>query len=118
MQEATILAPNFDVNLGNTQTLLSQSESVLTGLVVGGIVDVRGNANIDGTLLSIYDPGPLGSVAAQYGTNVGFSGENSEAGIPADVGTIYIHPDPGRMLPVGISSSVIVVPLPESYTEN
>ena len=117
MEETTILAPNFNVNLGNTQTLLSQSESVLTGLVVGGIVDVRGNANIDGTLLSIYDPGPLGSVAAQYGTNVGFSDENSEAGIPGDIGTIYIHPDAGRMLPVGISSDVIIVPLPESYTE-
>jgi len=57
------------------------------------------------------------SVAVQYGTNVGFSDENSEAGIPEDVGTIYIHPDPGRMLPVGISSGVIIVPLPESYTE-
>ncbi|MDT8300430.1 MAG: pilus assembly PilX N-terminal domain-containing protein [Sedimentisphaerales bacterium] len=117
MQEATILAPNFNVNLGNTQTLLSQSESVLTGLIVGGIVDVRGNANIDGTILSMYDPGPLGNVASQYGTNVGFSDENSEAGIPGDIGTIYIHPDPGRMLPVGISSDVIIVPLPESYTE-
>ncbi len=118
MEEATILAPNFNVNLGNTQTLLSESESVLTGLVVGGIVDVRGNANIDGTILSMYDPGPLGNVAAQYGTNVGFSDENSEAGVPEDVGTIYIRPDPGRLLPVGIKSDVIIVPLPESYTEN
>ncbi len=58
------------------------------------------------------------SFVAQYGTNVGFSAENSEAGIPEDVGTIYIHPDPGRMLPVGIKSTVIIVPLPESYTEN
>ena len=117
MEEATILAPNFNVNLGNTQTLLSESESVLTGLVVGGIVDVRGNANIDGTILSMYDPGPLGDVAAQYGTNVGFSDENPEGGIPEDVGTIYIHPDPGRLLPVGISSDVIIVPVQESYTE-
>lgn len=118
MQEATILAPNFNVNLGNTQKLLSQSESVLTGLVVGGIVDVRGNANIDGTILSMYDPSPLGNVAAQYATNVGFSDENSEAGVPGDVGTIYIHPDPGRMLPVGIKSNVKLVPIQESYTEN
>jgi hypothetical protein len=118
MEEATILAPNFNVNLGNTQTLFSESESVLTGLVVGGIVDVRGNANIDGTILSMYDPSPLGKVASQYGTNVGFSDENGEAGIPEDVGTIYIHPDPDRMLPAGIKSSVIVVPIPESYTEN
>jgi len=117
MEEATILAPNFNVNLGNTQELLYESESVLTGLVVGGIVDVRGNANIDGTILSMYDPGPLGSVAAQYGTNVGFSDENFEAGIPEDVGTINIHPEPERMLPVGIKSDVIFVPNQQSYTE-
>ena len=118
MEEATILAPNFNVNLGNTQELLYESESVLTGLVVGGIVDVRGNANIDGTILSMYDPGPLGSVAAQYGTNVGFSDENIEAGIPEDVGTIHIHPDSERMLPVGIKSNVIFVPNQQSYIEH
>jgi len=117
MEEATILAPNFNVNLGNTKEIESESESVLTGLVVGGIVDVRGNANIDGTILSMYDPGPLGNVAAQYGTNVGFSNENIEAGIPEDVGTIHIHPDPERMLPVGIKSNVIFVPNQQSYTE-
>lgn len=117
MEEATILAPNFNVNLGNTQELLYESESMLTGLVVGGIVDVRGNANIDGTILSMYDPGPLGSVAAQYGTNVGFSDENIEAGIPEDVGTIHIHPDQERMLPVGIKSNVIFVPNQQSYAE-
>ncbi|MHC4596026.1 MAG: pilus assembly PilX N-terminal domain-containing protein [Planctomycetota bacterium] len=118
MEEATILAPNFNVNLGNTQQLEDESESVLTGLVVGGIVDVRGNANIDGTILSMYDPGPLGSIAAQYGTNVGFSDENIEAGVPEDVGTIHIHSDPDRMLPVGIKSSVILAPKQESYTEH
>lgn len=118
MEETTILAPNFNVNLGNTQQLEDESESVLTGLVVGGIVDVRGNANIDGTILSMYDPGPLGSVAAQYGTNVGFSDENIEAGVPEDVGTIHIHSDPDRMLPVGIKSSVLLAPNQESYTEH
>jgi len=118
MEEATILAPNCNVNLGNTQELLYESESVLRGLVVGGIVDVRGNANIDGTILSMYDPGPLGSVAAQYGTNVGFSDENIEAGIPEDVGTIHIHPDPERMLPVGIKSNIIFVPNQQSYIEH
>lgn len=56
-------------------------------------IGIGGNANIDGTILSMYYPGPLGSVAAQYGTNVGFSDENIEAGIPEDVGTIHIHPD-------------------------
>jgi len=118
MEEATILAPNFNVNIGNTKELEYESESILTGLVVGGIVDVRGNANIDGTILSMYDPGPLGNVAAQYGTNVGFSDENIEAGIPEDVGTIHINPDPTALLPIGVSSDIILVPDQQSYCEN
>jgi hypothetical protein len=117
MDEATILAPNFNVNLGNTKELLDESESVLNGLVVGGIVDVRGNANIHGTILSMYDPSPLGGVAAQYGTNIGFSDENIEGGVPEDVGTINIHPDPERMLPAGVRSDIILLPNQGSYTE-
>jgi hypothetical protein len=92
MEEATILAPNFNVN-------------------------VRGNANIDGTILSMYDPGPLGNVAAQYGTNVGFSDENNEAGIPEDVGTIHIHPNADGLLPIGIKSNIMLVPEQQSYAE-
>jgi hypothetical protein len=117
MEEATILAPNFNVNIGNTKELEEASESVLTGMVVGGIVDIRGNANVDGTILSMYDPTPLGNSAFQYGTNIGFSDENNEAGIPEDVGTIRIHSDPDRMLPAGVKSDIILVPNQESYTE-
>ena len=117
MEEATILAPNFNVNIGNTMELEDDSESVLTGLVVGGIVDVRGNANVNGTILSMYDPGPLGASAALYGTNVGFSDENNEAGIPEDVGTIHINPDPEGLMPLGVRSDVILVPLPHTYSE-
>ena len=118
MDEATILAPNFNINLGNTKELEDESESVLNGLIVGGIVDVRGNANIDGTILSMYDPGPLGSVAAKYGTNVGFSDENIEAGIPEDVGTIHVHPNSDGMLPIGVRSDIVLIPNQQSYTEH
>lgn len=116
MEEATILAPNFNVNIGNTKELEDEDESVLTGLVVGGIVDVRGNANINGTILSMYTPSG-GWFSGAYATNVGFSDENSESGIPEDVGTIHIHPDADRMLPAGVTSNIILVPDQESYTE-
>jgi len=45
IQEATILAPHFNVNLGNTNPAQSDN-SVLTGVIVGGIVDIRGNAQV------------------------------------------------------------------------
>jgi hypothetical protein len=116
MEEATILAPNFNVNLGNTQELV-EGESVLTGAIVGGIVDIRGNAKIEGTILSMYDPTSLGSGARAYGTNVGFSDENNEAGVPEDRGTIEIKPTPERMLPSGMKTPIIFEQDGNSYVE-
>ena len=116
MEEATILAPNFNVNLGNTQELL-EGESILKGAIVGGIVDVRGNATIDGTILSMYDPSPLGYSARAYGTNVGFSDENDEAGIPEDVGTIHITPNPDNLLPSGMVTPIVIQWDGNSYVE-
>ncbi len=116
MEESTILAPNFNVNIGNTQEL-EDTESVLTGAIVGGIVDIRGNARIDGTILSMFDPSIFGGMARAYGTNVGFSDENNEAGIPEDVGTIVISPDPTRLLPSGIISPIVITCDANSYVE-
>ncbi len=115
--ETTILAPNFNVNIGNTKELESESESVITGLIVGGIVDVRGNANVNGTILSMYDPSELGYAARAYGTNVGFSDENNEAGIPEDIGTIHIAPDPDNLLPLGVSSQIVFNRDSNTYVE-
>jgi hypothetical protein len=119
MEESTILAPNFNVNIGNTQELIEGSESVLTGAIVGGIVDIRGNANVNGTILSMYDPTSLGGSAGAYATNVGFSDENEEAGVPEDIGTIHVTPNPDRLLPSGMVTPVIIDAHPDanSYVE-
>ncbi len=115
MQEATILAPNFNVNLGNTSELEEGSESHLTGAVVGGIVDVRGNARIDGTIISMYDTSPHSN---GYVTNIGFADDGgSEGGDPGDIGTITIVPPENKMLPGGIISDIIIVPKQETYRE-
>ncbi len=118
MEETTILAPNFAVDIGNTREVEDESESVLTGLVVGGIVDVRGNANVHGTMLSMYKPAS-GWTSAAFASNVGFSGENPfESGVPEDIGTIHINPAPDKMLPIGMKSNITLVPNQESYSEH
>lgn len=118
MEEATILAPNFNVNIGNAKEVQDGSESILKGLVVGGIVDIRGNANVDGTILSMYDPSSQ-SGAGAYGTNVGFSNENNEAAVPLDneTGTINIHPAAGRRLPAGVKSDIVLTAQMVTYRE-
>jgi len=114
--EATILAPHFNVNLGNTNP--NQGDhNVLTGAIVGGIVDVRGNAEIYGTIISMYDTTPHSS---GYVTNIGATlgdggSETTELG---DVGVISITPEEDMMLPSGITSPLIIKTDNSTYSES
>ena len=113
--EATILAPHFNVNLGNTNPQQSDS-NVLTGAIVGGIVDVRGNAQINGTIVSMCDTTRWTS---GYVTNIGATLDDggSETTELGDIGTIGITPDEDMMLPSGITSPIIIKPDPKTYSE-
>ena len=114
-QEATILAPHFNVNLGNTNPEQSDN-NILTGAIVGGIVDVRGNAQVYGTIISMCDTSQWTN---GYVTNIGatLGDGGSETTEPGDVGTIEITPDEEKMLPSGITSPIIIRPLQETYSE-
>jgi len=115
IQEATILAPHFNVNLGNTNPQQSDN-NVLTGAIIGGIVDVRGNAQIYGTIISMCDTTQWSS---GYVTNIGATlgdggSETTELG---DVGVIGITPEEDRMLPSGITTPIVIKPLKNTYCE-
>jgi hypothetical protein len=115
IQEATILAPHFNVNLGNTNPQQSDN-NVLTGAIVGGIVDVRGNAQIYGTIISMCDTTPWSS---GYVTNIGATLDDggSETTELGDIGVIGITPEEDKMLPSGITSPIIIEPLFDTYSE-
>ncbi len=115
IQEATILAPHFNVNLGNTNPQKSDN-NVLTGAIVGGIVDVRGNAQIYGTIVSMADTTPYSS---GYVTNIGATLDDggSETTELGDIGVISITPEVEKMLPSGITSPIIIKPLQNTYCE-
>ena len=106
LAEATILAPHFNVNLGNTNSE-SGDNNVLTGAIVGGIVDVRGNAQIYGTIISMCDTTQWSS---GYVTNIGATLEDggSETTEQGDVGVIEITPDTDQMLPSGIITPIVL----------
>jgi hypothetical protein len=117
IQEATILAPNFNINLGNANNGEVQSdENVLTGAIIGGIVDVRGNAQVYGTIISMAD---TSSYTSGYVSNIGATLEDggSETTTIEDIGTIEITPDPGQMLPSGIRSPIVLKQLNNTYQE-
>ncbi len=115
IQEATVLAPHFNVNLGNTNPEQSDN-NVLTGAIVGGIVDVRGNAQIYGTIISMCDTSQWSS---GYVTNIGatLNDGGSETTDAGDIGVISITPEEDMMLPSGITSPIIIKPLQDTYSE-
>ena len=115
IQEATILAPHFNVDLGNTNPVQTNN-NVLKGAIVGGIVDVRGNAQIEGTIISMCDTTQWPS---GYVTNIGatLGDGGNETTVLGDVGVISITPDAGQMLPSGILSPIIIKPLLNTYSE-
>ncbi|MBN1124021.1 MAG: hypothetical protein JXA82_03365 [Sedimentisphaerales bacterium] len=113
-QETTILAPNFNINLGNTGAFESDGGNTLSGAIVGGIVDVRGNAQIHGTIVSMYDTTPFSS---GYVTNIGAADDGGSEGAGYVGGTIEITPDPEQLLPSGIRSPVILQPQYDTYSE-
>ncbi|MCK4628729.1 MAG: hypothetical protein KAT56_06970, partial [Sedimentisphaerales bacterium] len=104
MEEATILAPNYNVDIGNTS-----SESAITGIILGGVVDIRGTATIDGSIISMADPMELGNQAYLLDTNIGISEEGNH--------TINISPSPDRMLPIGIKTKVLMTRDGDTYIE-
>ena len=114
-QEATILAPHFNVNLGNTNPVQSEN-NVLTGAIIGGIVDVRGNAQIYGTVISMCDTTQWSS---GYVTNIGatLNDGGSETTEVGDVGVIGITPDANQMLPNGVISPIVLKPQQDTYAE-
>jgi hypothetical protein len=112
---ATILAPNFNVNLGNTNPN-SGENNVLTGAIVGGIVDIRGNAEIQGTVISMYDTsGYTSGYVSNIGATAGDGG--SETTEPGDVGVINITPDPDKLLPSGVMSPIVIISSLDTYSE-
>ena len=104
MAEVTILAPNYNVDIGN-----GTGDSTITGLVLGGVVDVRGDATIDGTIVSMADPLELGDLAGMLDTTVGISAQGGH--------NIDITPKPENMLPMGINTKILLVRDGNSYVE-
>jgi hypothetical protein len=113
-RETTILAPNFNVNIGNTGSFESGSTNTLTGAVVGGIVDVRGNARLFGTIISMFD---TSNYSSGYVTNIGAANDGGSESVGYTGGVIEVTPDPERLLPSGITTPVIFSPVNSTYSE-
>ena len=102
IEEAIILAPHFNIDLGQTVTA--------SGTIIGGIVDVCGTAEIFGTVISMCDTSQWPS---GYVTNIGMTLDEggSESTLPGEVGTINIYTQPYDSTQPPHPTLIIIVPL-------
>lgn len=107
--KSSMMLPGYSVDIGSfnspTDTFSGgpQAQNVqLNGTVVAGVLDVRGNANIDGTLLLTFAPvagqGPLEYLGepvgnpAQFNATLGYFGPSDGDGESLDPALLPAHP--------------------------
>ena len=103
----------------------------LQGIIIAGVIDVRGVAEINGTLMTTFRPaegaGPLfyGGKPDAFNTTIGYfgsdegDGEGSGPGDPgfAGFGQIILRYNADAILPDGIPWPIRVTAMPATYVE-
>lgn len=127
-QRSTILAPQYSVDIGTFQNPTAEGEVTrLDGAIVAGVIDIRGRAEINGALITTFEPapgqGPLveGGSPANFNTTIGYFGAASgdaETEPPGSGwGKILIRYDPDRPMPDGINGPITLAPDRRTYRE-
>ncbi|MEM9413862.1 MAG: hypothetical protein AAGA29_00105 [Planctomycetota bacterium] len=126
-QRSSMLLPQYSVEMGTFLAPHDGQEKIeLTGTIVAGLIDMRGQVEINGSLLTTFNPqrntGPvLGDTSPQFNTTLGYFSAaqgDMEAEIPTNgLGLIHIRYNPDLPLPDGILGPVEVIPMWDTYFE-
>ena len=136
MARSSVMMPGWSVDVGSftneTTSNLDESPRIdLRGVIVAGILDIRGTAEVKGTLLMTFravpGQGPLyydGQTDA-FNTTIGYFGALDGDGEGADpnspefdgFGEITLMYDPDVALPDGIPWPILAEAIPASYRE-
>ncbi len=136
MQRSSIFLPGWSVDVGSFANEQNADPDLtprvkLKGTVIAGVMDVRGSAEVHGTLLLTYRPataqGPLfyGGAPEAFNTTLGYFGPldgDGEGLLPEDAGflgfgEIRLRYDPDAKLPDGIPWPITAIPQRDSYRE-
>jgi hypothetical protein len=117
----TLMAPNYNVNIGGSEGGGGYGESEVVGLVVGGVVDLYNDIHVRGTVISmaeLYDE--HGNIIMGKGINwltgTGVSGSNI-GNLDGSSDNIRITPDPSNVVPLGVKKRYRVYPVYHTYRE-
>ncbi|MFW5653777.1 MAG: hypothetical protein ACOC0P_06995, partial [Planctomycetota bacterium] len=126
-EKSSLLTPNYSVDVGNFTNADEKVE--LKGTIIAGVLDIRGSADLHGTLLTTYKPvageGPLyfGGSVASFNTTIGYFGPGwgDGEGVPPDpsvgFGNITIRYNPDVPLPDGILAPLKISFVKGTYHE-
>ncbi len=126
-QRSSLLLPHMSVEMGSFTDGSSSSEVLeLSGAVVAGLIDMRGQIRINGTLITTFLPergvAPVkGDTAPQFNTTLGYfnqaSGDLEAGDPPGALGKVVVTYDPTLALPDGILGPIALKPLEATYLE-
>ena len=130
LAKSSVLLPGWSVDVGNFDND-TDSRVKLTGTIVTGVMDIRGTALVDGTLLMTFrateSVGPLfyGGSTDAFNTTIGYFGPDDGDGEGSDpnspdfpgFGEIVLRYDQNAKLPDGIPWPVTLKPEAGTYWE-
>jgi hypothetical protein len=136
LQRSSIMMPGWSVDVGNFANEVASDPDLtarvkLKGTVIAGVMDIRGTADVTGTLLMTFRPvpgqGPLhyNGQPEAFNTTLGYFGSldgDGEGALPGSstfsgFGEIRLRYDPDAKLPDGIPWPASVEPVADSYRE-
>ena len=137
MRKSSIMTPGWSVDVGSftnevvADDLDATPRVELRGVIVAGILDIRGTALVEGTLLMTFRPtpgeGPLfyDGQADAFNTTIGYFGPDDGDGEGSDpldpsfsgFGEIVLEYDEDVVLPDGIPWPIVAEPIAASYRE-
>jgi hypothetical protein len=136
LQRSSIMLPGWSVDVGNFANEVAADPDLtprvrLKGTVIAGVMDIRGTADVLGTLLMTYRPvAGQGALAYNgqpeaFNTTLGYFGPldgDGEGALPGDAGfagfgEIRLRYDPNAKLPDGIPWPLTSEPVPDTYRE-
>ena len=137
LQKSSIMMPGWSIDVGSFTNevvdgdLDATARVDLRGVIIAGILDIRGTAHVQGTLLMTFRPisgeGPLfyDGQADAFNTTIGYFGPDDGDGEGSDplspdfegFGEIVLEYDPDIVLPDGIPWPILAEPVAASYRE-
>ena len=94
LKKSSLMAPGYSVDIGTFNSPASQDVN-LRGTIISGVMDIRGNATIVGSLLMTYDPQPgegalvFGGNPANFNSTFGYFGPDDGDGESLAPDTLY-----------------------------